>query len=115
MDLARPVALVAVGIVLLRYAGLLFYYAARDSQNRRIGQLAIFLNLAWAIGSTAGLLLEVFPVNSAGKWAIAIVAEVPFVFAFAEFIALRKSARLSRKQKPGFFLTYRNDTVKWGT
>jgi uncharacterized membrane protein len=85
------VALVAVGFVLFGCAGLLLYYAARDSKNRKIGQLAIVINLAWVIGSYAGLLLGVFSVNSAGKWAIAIVAEVVFVFTAAEFIALRKS------------------------
>ena len=81
-----------MGIVLLGYAELLLYYAARDSQNRRVGPLAIDLNLAWVIGSYAGLLSGVFPVNSAGKWVIAIVTEVAFVLAAAEFITLRKSA-----------------------
>jgi hypothetical protein len=91
-DLSRPAALVAVGIVLLGYAGLLLYYAARESQNRRIGSMAIILNMAWVIGSYAGLLFGVFPVNATGKWAIAIVAEVVFIFAVAEFIAIRRSA-----------------------
>ena len=92
IDLSNPMALAAVGIVLLGYAGMLLYYAAREERNRNIGWLAIILNLGWVIGSYAGLLLGIFPVNTAGKWAIAIVAEVVFIFAVAEYIALRKSA-----------------------
>jgi hypothetical protein len=92
IDLAQPSALMVVGVVLLGYAGMLLYYVSRESHSRLVAQIAIVLNLAWVVGSYAGLLLGLFPVNTAGMWAIAIVAEVVFMFAIAEFIAIRKSA-----------------------
>ena len=92
MDLDSPAALAAVGVVLLGYAGMLLYFAGRESQNRSVARIAIVLNLAWVAASYIGLLLGLFPVNSAGKWAIAIVAEVVFIFAVAEFIALRRDS-----------------------
>ena len=92
IDLAQPSAVMVVGVVLLGYAGMLLYYASRESHNRLVAQIAIVLNLAWVVGSYAGLLLGLFPVNTTGMWAIAIVAEVVFMFAIAAFIAIRKSA-----------------------
>ena len=92
IDLSYPMALAVVGVVLLGYAGMLLFYAGRETQNRAVGQLAIVLNLVWVTASYGGLLLGMFPVNSAGKWAIAIIAEVVFLFAIAEFIALRRNA-----------------------
>ena len=92
IDLAQPSAVMVVGVVLLGYAGMLLYYASRESHSRLVAQIAIVLNLAWVVGSYAGLLLGLFPVNTTGMWAIAIVAEVVFMFAIAAFIAIRKSA-----------------------
>jgi hypothetical protein len=90
IDLETPAFLTVVGLLLLAYAGLLLYYASKESFNRRIGWLAIELNLLWVVGSYVGLLLGLFPVNTAGKWAIAIIAEAVLVFAVLEFVALRR-------------------------
>jgi len=86
----RPAIFAAVGAVLLGYAAMLLYFAGRESQNRMIAQIAIVLNLIWVIGSYAGLILGWFPVNTAGKWAIALAAEAVAIFAILEFIALRR-------------------------
>ena len=56
-------------------------------------KLAIVLNILWVIVSYAGILFGWFPVNSAGKWAIALIAEAVFIFAVIEFITLRRATR----------------------
>ena len=77
--------------MLLGYGAILLYSAARESQNQRIAKLAIVLNTLWVAGSYAGLLFGLFPVNVAGRWAIALVAEAVAVFAILEYIALRRT------------------------
>ena len=91
-----PLSLVILGVVLLGYGGLLLFYADKEPENARIAQIAIALNMFWVIGSYLGLLFGWFPVNTAGKWAIALIAEVVFLFAVLEIVALW---RLGREQK----------------
>jgi predicted branched-subunit amino acid permease len=71
---------------------------SKPAKNRKscVAQLAIVLNILWVIGSYLGLLLGWFPVNTAGKYAIALIAEVVVLFAVLEIVALW---RLSREQQ----------------
>jgi hypothetical protein len=89
IELSQAIALTLVGVVLLSYAAMLFYVAGRNLEQAG-AKLAIILNLLWVIVSYAGLLLGWFPVNSAGKWAIALIAEAVMILAIIEFIALRR-------------------------
>ena len=91
-ELPQATTLMLLGIVLLSYAAMLFFFAGRYLEQAA-ARLAIFLNLTWVIVSYAGLLLGWFPVNSAGKWAIALVAEAVMIFAIVEFIALRRATK----------------------
>jgi hypothetical protein len=90
IELETPLALVVLGFVLLSYGAALLFFADRVPVNRRVAQIAMVLNMLWVIDSYAGLLLGFFPVNTAGKWAIALVAEVVFVFGVLEIVALRR-------------------------
>jgi hypothetical protein len=94
-DLSQSAAFIALGLVLLGYGGGLLYYAGRQPENRLVAKAAIVLNLLWVLGSYMGLLLGWFPVNTAGKWAIALVAEVIFIFALAELYAIRREKPLT--------------------
>jgi hypothetical protein len=89
-DLEYQVALVAVGIMLLGYGAALLFLSRQGSDNRIIAQAAIVLNMSWVALSYLGLLFGWFAVNSTGKWAIALVAEIVLVFAVLEFIGLRR-------------------------
>ena len=91
IELETPIALVGLGVVLLGYGVLLLFFANRESANRRVAQIAIVLNMLWVVDSYAGLLLGFYPVNTAGKWAIALIAEVVFVFGLLEIYALRRA------------------------
>ncbi|HUS94155.1 MAG TPA: hypothetical protein VMZ24_03150 [Patescibacteria group bacterium] len=91
-ELFQATALILLGVVLLSYAAMLFFFAGRNLEQAG-ARLAIILNLTWVIVSYAGLLSGWFPVNSAGKWAIALVAEAVMIFAIVEFIALRRATK----------------------
>jgi hypothetical protein len=90
IELQTPLALIVLGIVLLGYGAMLLFFADREPVNRRVAQIAIVLNMLWVVDSYAGLLFGFFPVNTAGKWAIAIIAEAVFVFGLLEIYALRR-------------------------
>jgi hypothetical protein len=95
ISLELPVALVFLGVVLLGYGAMLLFFADREPVNRRVAQIAIVLNMLWVVDSYAGLLFGFFPVNTAGKWAIALIAEVVFVFGLLEIYALRRLNKAS--------------------
>ena len=92
VELSDPIALAVLGLVLLCYAAMLFFIAGRNVEQAG-AKLAIVLNILWVIVSYAGILFGWFPVNSAGKWAIALIAEAVFIFAVIEFITLRRATR----------------------
>ena len=93
IELSAPIALVVLGLVLLGYGGVLLYFAAREPANRWVAEAAVVLNLLWVAVSYGGLLLGLFPVNTAGKWAIAIIAEAVALFAILEIVALWRIRR----------------------
>lgn len=93
IELQTPLALVILGVVLLGYGAMLLFFAGREPAGRRVAQIAIALNILWVVDSYAGLLFGFFPVNTAGKWAIAIIAEVVFVFGLLQIYALRRLNR----------------------
>jgi hypothetical protein len=92
IELSLAIVLVVVGFVLLGYAGMLFFVAGRGIEQEG-AKLAIILNILWVILSYTGLIFGWFPVNSAGKWAIALIAEAVLIFAIIEFIALRRATK----------------------
>jgi bacteriorhodopsin len=89
-DLENQIAFVVVGVLVLGYGASLLLLIKQGSDNRKIALAAITLNMSWVVLSYLGLLLGWFPVNAAGKWTIALVAEAVLVFAVLEFIGLRR-------------------------
>ena len=89
-ELDSSLFMVVDGIVFMAYGIMLLYFAGRDSDSRAIGKVAIVLNMLFVVGIYAGLLLNLFPINTAGKWAFALVAEVVLIFAILEYVGLRR-------------------------
>ena len=90
IELDSSLFMVVDGIVFMAYGIMLLYFAGRDSDSRTIGKVAIVLNMLFVVGIYVGLLLNLFPINTAGKWAFALVAEVVFIFAILEYVGLRR-------------------------
>lgn len=101
MELEYPIFLVGDGLLFIGFGILLLYFAGRDPDSRRIGTVAIVLNLLFVVGVYAGLLFNLFPINTTGKWIMAFVAEAVFIFAILEFIGLR---RLNKERKSDYEL-----------
>ena len=92
IELSQPLALSVLRVVLLNYASMLFFVVGRPIELAG-ARLAIILNVSWVVASYTGLLLGWFPVNAAGKWVIALIAEAITIFATLEFIALRRATK----------------------
>ncbi|RME42815.1 MAG: hypothetical protein D6791_16875 [Chloroflexi bacterium] len=88
IGLAEPVALQGLGAILIVYGIVMIRYAASEPANRRLAGVAAALNVIWVLLSVAGLLFGWFPVTTAGRWAIALVAEVVLFYAILQVYAL---------------------------
>jgi hypothetical protein len=95
LGLASATPIVALGVGLLAFAAALFWDAAQRSISQRDARIVIALDVAWVIGSIAVVVLDPFALTTAGKWAIAIVADIVTVFAVVEYVGLRRARRLA--------------------
>jgi len=92
MGLPWPAVLMVVGLVTIIYAGLLFWMTTQPSVNRNFARMTVVLDASWVIASIAILLAGWPPLSVAGKWIIALLAEVVAVFAILQAAGLRRPA-----------------------
>ncbi len=60
----------AIGLVLMGYAGFLFWLAFRPTPQWRMALLASLLDGGWVVGSGVLLLLPGMPLTEVGRWMI---------------------------------------------
>lgn len=83
--------LFVTGVGLLGYAIALFRVSGRTEIDRRAVVVFISMDVAWVVGSGVLLVTPWIPFTLAGKWAIAIVADMVALFAVIQFYGLRRS------------------------
>jgi hypothetical protein len=88
LGLPEAVNLSALGISLLAFAVTLVVFARKKPIKLLDAWIAVLLDLAWVIGSYP--LLFVVPFNTSGKWTVGIVAEVVLLFAFVQWLGIRR-------------------------
>jgi hypothetical protein len=88
-------SLTALGIGLLGYAGWLLWNARREKIKIVDAWIAVILDMVWVAGSYA--LLFAVRLSSGGKWAVALVAELVFLFGVMQWLGLR---RIGRSRQP---------------
>ena len=92
MGLPWPAALMGVGLVTILYAALLLWMTAQPAINRSFARATVVLDASWVIASVAILLAGWPPLTVAGKWTVALLAEVVAVFAILQAAGLRRLA-----------------------
>ena len=85
-------ALRLVGLGLLPFAFGLARNALRPQLQRTEAALAVVLDLAWVAGSAWLVLGELWPLTSAGTWAVVLVADTVLLFAVLQALGLWRSA-----------------------
>lgn len=91
MGAQAPAFFIAFGLVALAYAATLFYVTRHSPINRRIAWMACIFNLGGALAFAVILLIGALPLTDAGKWIVAIVADVVGILGLAQFLGLRQS------------------------
>jgi len=92
LGLDAPVVAMALGVVSLLYAAVLFWLTRQPLLTRGQVMVPAFLNTAW-VAVTAVMLATGQPdLTTTGSWVIAIVADGAGALATAQWLALRRIA-----------------------
>lgn len=93
LGLSASWIILVLGLGLIVY-GIEIYLAARSEPvHRGIARFAVYADLVWVLGSAALIFADLVPFTDAGKWAIAIIADIVLVFAILQYVGLRRTAR----------------------
>jgi len=93
LGLSASWIMLVLGVGLIVY-GIEIYLAARSEPvNTGIARFAVYADLAWVVGSAVLIFANLVPFTTAGKWTIAIIADVVLVFAILQYVGLRRVAR----------------------
>ncbi len=83
----------ALGVVAIVYSIEIYLAARAEPVNTRIAKTAVYGNLVWVLGSAVLIFSNLVPFTTAGKWAIAIIADIVLVFAIFQHMGLRRLAK----------------------
>ena len=90
LGLSASWIILALGIGLILY-GIEIYVAARANPvHKGIATFAVYADLTWVLLSAALIFANLVYFTTAGKWAIAIVADIVLVFAILQLVGLRR-------------------------
>ncbi len=93
MGVGETAVFTILGVTLIGYSLALAWFASRPVIDRRFAWLAIILDVVWVVDSIAILLVGWPPLTTAGKWIVAIIADIVAVFAIVQYIGLRRLSR----------------------
>jgi len=93
LGLAASWIILALGALWIVYGIEIFLAARSEPVNTGIAKFAVYANLIWVLGSAVLIFANLVPFTTAGKWAIAIIADIVLVFAILQYVGLRRLAR----------------------
>jgi hypothetical protein len=88
LGLPDKVSLAILGVSLLVYAAILWLNARRSKIKITDAWVAVAMDAVWVVGSYTVIFLV--PFSIAGKWVIALVAEVVLAFAILQWLGIRR-------------------------
>jgi hypothetical protein len=90
IGLPVPWILIAIGVICLGYAALLFLAARRAPIDRNHALGFVIADAAWVLASAVILLDGLAPFTTTGVWAVLIVADIVGIFAALQYIGWRR-------------------------
>ena len=94
LGLPDKVSLAILGVSLIVYATVLWFNARRPKIRITDAWVAVVMDAVWVLGSYTMIL--VIPFSLAGKWVVALVAELVLAFAVWQWLGIRRI----RKSEP---------------
>lgn len=88
-----PWLVLAIGVSFLPFVGAIYWILADLGGRVRYGRIITILNFIWVVASYGVLLLAWSQFTVAGRWFVALQAEVIFLFAVLQVIGLRRLNR----------------------
>ena len=88
LGLSDKVSLAILGVSLIVYAAILWLNARRPKIKITDAWVAVAMDAVWVVGSYT--LIFLVPFSIAGKWVIALVAEVVLAFAILQWLGIRR-------------------------
>ncbi len=82
--------ILALGLDLMLFSALLFYYGSRPTISRKFVLFAIIADSLWVLGSILLLITNWVPFTVQGKWLIGIIAIIVDIFAALQFFKWQK-------------------------
>ncbi len=93
IGLASPVPLIVIGAGLIGWAALVYRFAARETLRRAEAITVIAGDALWVAASVILLAAGWPALTLAGKWIVAIAADLVGAIALAQFYGLRRMRR----------------------
>lgn len=90
LGLSTSWVILVLGIILVLYGIEVFIFARKEKISEGFAKFVIVADIAWVIGSAVLIFSNLVPLTIAGKWAIAIVADIVLVFAIVQSVGLRR-------------------------
>jgi len=94
LGLPDKVSLAILGVSLIVYATVLWFNARRPKIRITDAWVTVVMDAVWVLGSYTMIL--VIPFSLAGKWVVALVAELVLAFAVWQWLGIRRI----RKSEP---------------
>ena len=88
LGLPDKVSLAILGVCLIVYAAVLWFNARRPTIKIIDAWVAVVMDAVWVLGSYT--LILVVPFSLAGKWVVALVAELVLAFAVWQWLGIRR-------------------------
>lgn len=90
LGLSSPVLIFVLGLILIGYAYIVFTQARAEPLDPSFAWAAILADVLWVIASAVLIFTDLVAFTPAGKWGIAIIADVVLVFAILQYVGLRR-------------------------
>lgn len=90
LGLSYPTVILVLGLGLVAYALIVFMQSRKQILSLPFARLAITADLLWVICSAILIFTSLVAFTTAGKWAIAIIADIVLVFAIVQYFGLRR-------------------------
>ena len=88
LGLPDKVSLAVLGVSLIVYAVVLWLNARRPKIRIVDAWMAVIMDAVWVTGSY--VLIFIVPFSVAGKWTIALIAELVLAFAILQWVGIRR-------------------------
>lgn len=90
LGLSASWIILVLGVGLIIYGWQIYAAATANPLKTSVATFAVYADLAWVLGSALLIFANLVDFTTAGKWSIAIVADIVLVFAILQFVGLRR-------------------------